>query len=91
MIRGVVIEAQHLALVPAARPATGQRRGATNVADVPTVAAPRFPEHVQRAEDAVCGRGNFRCDSVSVSAVTAPNNLQTSAILATKRGRLSTG
>jgi hypothetical protein len=89
-----VIEAQHLALVPAARPARGQRRGATIVAGVSTVAAPYCPvfsEHVQRAEDVVCGRINFHCDSVSVSAAAAPNNLQTSAILATKRGELSTG
>ena len=84
-----MIEAQHLALVPAARP--GQRRGATNVAGVSTVAAPSYSEHVQGAEDVVCGRVNFHCDNVSVSAAAAPNNLQTSAILASKRGELSTG
>lgn len=89
-----MIEAQHLALVPAARPARRQRRGAINVAGVPTVAAPRCPrfsEHVQRAEDVVCGRVNFHCDNVSVLEAVAPNNLQTSAILATKRGKLSSG
>jgi hypothetical protein len=77
-----VIEAQHLALVPAARPARGQRRGATIVAGVSTVAAPYCPvfsEHVQRAEDVVCGRINFHCDSVSGSCPEqSPNFCHTS-------------
>jgi hypothetical protein len=59
-----------LALVPAARPARGQDCGATNVAYVSTLGAPccpRFSGHVQRAGDVVCGRINFRCDTVSGS------------------------
>jgi len=90
-----VIEAQRFGSGTCSSVCKRQRRGATNVAGVSTSSGAGQPEILRtRAKGRRCRlrASEFFCRySVSVSAAAAPNNLQASPMLATKRGGLSTG